>query len=60
MSFDREGTVVIRVLKAPNGQWNVSEADFELPLAIFETEGTALQYANELALTIGGSRVQLG
>lgn len=60
MSFDKEGTVVIRVRKAPDGQWNVSEAGFELPLAIFETEGNALQYANELALSTGGSRVQLG
>jgi hypothetical protein len=60
MSFDKEGTVVIRVRKAPDGQWNVSEAGLEPPFAVFETEGRALQYANELALTKGGSRVQFG
>jgi hypothetical protein len=59
MGFDQKGNIVIKVQQGANGQWDVNETGFEKPLATFETKEKAVEYANDIAKTKGGSRVEL-
>jgi hypothetical protein len=59
MGFDQKGGVVIKVQQSVNGQWDVNETGFEKPLATFEIREKAVEYANDIAKTKGGSRVDL-
>jgi hypothetical protein len=58
MGFDQQGKVVIQVQKGANGQWDVNEIGFEKPLASFDSEDKAYEYANDIAKTKGGATVQ--
>ncbi len=58
MGFDQKGSIVIKVQQSANGQWDVNETGFEKPLATFENKEKALEYANDIAKTKGGSRVE--
>ncbi len=57
MGLDQKGDIVFRVSRGKNNQWDVSEKDFDNPLASFDSEGDACKYANDLAKTKQGSRV---
>jgi hypothetical protein len=57
MGLDQKGDIVFQVSRGENGQWDVSERDFDKPLALFDSEGDACGYANNLAKTKEGSRV---
>jgi hypothetical protein len=59
MGFDQKGSLVIKVQQGVNGQWDVNETGFEKPLATFENKDKAIEYANDIARTKGGSRVEL-
>jgi hypothetical protein len=60
MGFDQKGTVVLRVCRAKNQRWDVKEQGLEKPLASFDQEIDALTYANDLAKTKEGTRVEVG
>jgi hypothetical protein len=60
MGFDQKGTVVLRVCRAENHRWDVKEQGLEKPLASFDREIDALTYANDLAKTKEGTRVEVG
>ena len=60
MGFDQKGTVVLRVCRAQNHRWDVKEQGLEKPLASFDRESDALKYANDLAKTREGTRVEVG
>jgi hypothetical protein len=60
MGFDQQGSVVIKVKQAPNGQWDVNENGFERPLATFDSESMAITYANDVVGSKAGSRVESG
>lgn len=57
MGFDQKDNVTIRVQRGAGGQWDVNEAGFEKPLASFDTEADALEYAHDIAKTKGGTVV---
>lgn len=57
MGLDQKGDIVFRVARGKSGQWDVSEKDFEKPLASFDSEKDACTYANDLAKTKQGSKV---
>lgn len=57
MGFDQKGSVVIRVSRAANDRWDVSEADFEKPLASFDDKQAACDYANKLTMAKEGATV---
>lgn len=57
MGFDQKGDIVLRVARAKNHKWDVSEQGFEKPLASFDREIDALSYANDLAKSRAGARV---
>jgi hypothetical protein len=57
MGLEQKGDIVFQVSRGKNGQWDVSERDFDKPLASFDGEGDACRYANKLAKTKEGSRV---
>jgi hypothetical protein len=59
MGFDQQGSVVFKVQRGATGLWDVNEAGFDQPLATFETRGKAVEYANDIARTKGGSSVEL-
>lgn len=59
MGFDQKGAVLIKVQQGENGKWDVNETGFEKPLATFDAKDQALDYANDIARTKGGSRVEL-
>jgi hypothetical protein len=59
MGFDQKGSVTIRVTPAENGRWDVSENDFEDPLASFDNKEDAVDYANKLITTKEGATVQI-
>ncbi len=59
MGFDQKGSVVIKVQQGENGQWDVNETGFEKPLATFDGKDKALEYANDIAKTKGGSRIEV-
>lgn len=53
MGFDRKGSLVFRVARGASGtgQWTVTEDGFEKPLASFDEQKDAFQYAEDLAKT---------
>lgn len=57
MGLDQKGDVVFRVSRVENGEWNVNEAGCDKPLASFDCEEDACNYANDLAGIRKGSRV---
>jgi hypothetical protein len=59
MGFDQKGTSVFCVKPGRAGQWNVLEEGFEKPLASFDDQDDAMEYAQDLADTKEGSRVRV-
>lgn len=57
MGLDQKGDIVFRVTRAANGKWDVNERDFDKPLASFDSEQDAYNYANDIANTKQGSTV---
>lgn len=57
MGLDQKGDIVFRVARAENGKWDVDEKGFDKPLASFDSEQDACNYANEIAKTKQGSTV---
>jgi hypothetical protein len=57
MGFDQRGTVVIRVARGDAGRWDVSENEFEDPLASFDEKQDACDYANGLTKAKQGATV---
>jgi hypothetical protein len=60
MGFDQKGNVILRVCRAQNNRWDVKEQGLEKPLASFDLRSDAITYANDLAKTKEGTRVELG
>ena len=58
MGFDQKGNVVLRVGRSQNDRWEVTEDGMEKPLATFDSENDAVNYANDLAKTKQGTRVE--
>jgi len=59
MGFDQKGTSVFCVKPGRTGQWNVLEEGFEKPLASFDDQSDAMEYAQDLADTKEGSQVRV-
>lgn len=59
MGFDQKGSSVFRVKRENSGKWNVIQAGIEKPLASFDTQNVASEYAFELASTENGSNVEI-
>jgi hypothetical protein len=59
MGFDQKGSSVFRVKRGNTGKWNVMQAGIEKPLASFDTQDVASEYAFELASTKDGSNVEI-
>ena len=59
MGFDQKGSSVFRVKRGNSGKWNVMQAEIEKPLASFDTQDVASEYAFELASTKDGSNVEI-
>ena len=59
MGFDQKGSSVFRVKRGNSGKWNVMQAGIEKPLASFDTQDVASEYAFELASTKDGSKVEI-
>jgi hypothetical protein len=59
MGFDQKGSSVFRVKRGNTGKWNVMQAGIEKPLASFDTQNVACEYAFELASTKNGSNVEI-
>ena len=57
MGFDQKQSVTLRISKGINGKWDVTENDFEDPLASFDNEHDATVYATALSKTKGGTTV---
>ncbi len=51
MGFDQKGATVFSVSLGKNNKWDVCETGFDKPLASFETEIDARNYAEEIART---------
>jgi hypothetical protein len=60
MGFDQKGNVVLRVCRGENNRWEVKEQGLEKALASFDQERDAITYANDLAKTKEGTRVDVG
>ena len=59
MGFDQKGNIVLRVSRGKDEKWTVSEEGFEKPLASFDNESDARNYANDLAKTKPGTTVEM-
>jgi hypothetical protein len=64
MGFDQKGSSVFRVKRGNTGKWNVMQgnvmqAGIEKPLASFDTQSAASEYAFEMASTKDGSNVEI-
>jgi hypothetical protein len=59
MGFDQKGAVVFYISLGENGRWDVLENDFEKPLASFDDQQDACDYANKLSMTKEKSTVIL-
>ena len=60
MGFDQKGNVVLQVCRGQDSRWDVKEQGLEKPLASFDREIDAITYANDLAKTKEGTRVETG
>lgn len=60
MGFDQKGRTVFRVSLGKNNKWDVRETGFDKPLASFDTETDARNYAEGVARTKQDSRVEHG
>jgi phage terminase large subunit len=60
MGFDQKGNVVLKICRAQGNRWDVQEEGVEKPLASFDDEADAVRYANDLARTKDGTRVEQG
>ncbi len=60
MGFDQKGATVFCVVQGQNGQWNVCEEGFEKPLASFDQEQDAREYAEGISRSKSDSTVQQG
>lgn len=58
MGFDQKGNVTLRVVRAPNHKWDVTEEGVDKALASFDREIDAIHYAKDLAKTKEGTRVE--
>lgn len=59
MGFDQKGSLVFCVKRGKTGKWNVLEAGIEKPLASFDNQQDASEYANDIAATKAGSKVEI-
>lgn len=59
MGIDQKGPIVFRISRSENNRWDVSENDFEKPLASFDDKQDACDYANKLTETKKGAKVQI-
>ncbi len=59
MGFDQKGSLVFRVKQGKSGQWDVMEIGIEKPLASFDTQKDASEYAYDLASAKKGSTVEM-
>jgi len=59
MGIDQKGPVVFRVSRGENDRWDVSENDFDNPLATFDDKQDACDYASKLTETKEGATVQV-
>ncbi len=59
MGFDQKGKLVFRVARGVTDQWDVTEGGFDEPLASFDGQKDALQYADDLAKAKSGSIVKV-
>lgn len=57
MGLHQKGDVFFRVARGANRVWNVSEKGLDEPLASFDSEKDACNYANDLAKAKPGSKV---
>lgn len=60
MGFDQKGETVFNVRLGENNKWDVSETGFDKPLASFDTETEARNYAHDIARTKLDSTVEPG
>lgn len=58
MGFDQKGETVFNVTLGENNKWDVSETGFDKPLASFDTETEARNYANNMARSKQDSTVE--
>ena len=58
MGLDQKGNLVFCVGRGKSGKFDVCEKGFEKPLASFDKEEDAKKYANDLAKTKEGSKVE--
>lgn len=58
MGFDQKGATVFNVSQGKNSKWDVSETGFDKPLASFDNETDARNYAEGLAKTKQDSKVE--
>ena len=59
MGFDQKGKSVFCVTRGESGKWHVSEEGFEKPIASFDSQDDAEEYARDLAKTKEGSTVKM-
>jgi hypothetical protein len=57
MGLDQKGDIVFRVSRGSGDKWDVSEKGFDKPLASFDSEKDASNYAYDIAATKKGSTV---
>lgn len=50
MGFDQKGAVVFCISRGEDGRWDVLENDCEKPLASFDDQQDACDYANKLSI----------
>lgn len=58
MGFDQKGGTVFNVSPGKDNKWDVCETGFDKPLASFDTEADARNYAEGLARTKQDSTVE--
>ena len=59
MGFDQKGKSVFCVTRGESGKWHVSEEGFDKPIASFDSQDDAEEYARDLAATKEGSIVKM-
>lgn len=59
MGFDQKGSLVFCVKLGNTNKWNVIEEGIAKPLASFDTQKDASEYACEIAHSKEGSRVKI-